>query len=245
MISLCLQTYPDDMGAAGELTELICDLELERREETEFFLVYRKDCPYTIVKAFESRAGAKFGRAKACMARNHAVGWAEGCNMLAMSAFMEMSILYRDGTCRNDGFLLFEPDTVPLLPNWLDVLSDEWERAKRMGKEGIGHWHGSGDTLHMNGNAIFATDFIDRHLNLMGGPGLQGWDYWHRTAYIDLSTDSYYIYQWYGAGSITTEQLAGVQKNGVRPALFHGIKDGSARAAARELLISNDLRVSN
>jgi hypothetical protein len=237
MISLCLQTCPLDMGAAGELVQLICDLEPVQRPETEFYLVYRRDCPYTIIKAFESLAGAKFGRAKACIARNHAVGWAEGCNMLAMSAFMEMSILRQQEVCRNDGFLLFEPDCVPLLPEWLDVLSAEWERAKAMGKEAFGHWHGADETLHMNGNAVFRSDFIDRHLNLMGGPGLQGWDYWHRQAYISLSTDSDYIYQWYGAGSINAEQLAGVQKNGKRPALFHGVKDGSARAAARQLLL--------
>jgi hypothetical protein len=237
MISLCLQCYPGDLTPTGELVDLICALEPQLRPDGEFFLVYRRDCPHTIVKAFEERAGRKFARARACMARNHAVGWAEGCNMLAMSAFMEMSLLQREGMAQNEAFLLFEPDCVPLRPDWLDVLTAAWEHAKALGKEATGHWHQSWNdtsTLHMNGNAIFSTDFYDRHPNLMGGPGLQGWDFWHRESYISLSCDTPAIYQWYGAGTISPEQLAAIEKQGQRPALFHGVKDGSARAAIRQ-----------
>lgn len=240
-ISVCLQCHPGDMTQTGELVDLICDLEPELRKDGEFFLVYRRDCPYAIEKAFEARAARKFARYKACMARNHAVGWAEGPNVLAQCAFMEMSILAQQGICKNEAFLLCEPDCVPMIADWLNVLSAEWERAKSLGKEAVGHWHQmhSPEHLHLNGNAVFRTDFYHRHPNLMGGPGTQGWDFWHRAAYIALSCDSDYIFQLYGCPSITPEQLAGVLKNGVRPALLHGVKDGSARAAVRQLLVAS------
>ena len=241
MISLCLQCCPLDLDATGELVDLICDLEPEKRPDTEFFLCYRRDCPEpALVRAFEERAKRKFGRYKAFMARNFATGHAEGCNALAMSAFMEMSILHSQGICQNEAFLLFEPDCVPMLSDWLDVLSAEWERAKGLGKEAVGHWHQmhSPDHLHLNGNAIFRTDFYNRHPTLHGGPGLQGWDFWHRSAYIALSCDSNYVFQLYGCPTITYEQLEGVLKNGVRPALLHGVKDASARQHIRQKFLA-------
>src|SRR6516164_1571236 len=112
MIALCLQCCPLDLTAAGELIDLIVDLEPRLREDGEFFLCYRRDCSpeWQLIKAFEERASRKFARYKAFPARNFAVGHAEGCNAQAMSSFMEVSILRRQGICQNDGFLLFETD---------------------------------------------------------------------------------------------------------------------------------------
>src|SRR3981189_812413 len=71
MISLTLQCSPIDMDAAVELIQLICWCEHKRREETEFFLVYRKDCPLWLGKEFEKLTSNHFGRSAARMARNH------------------------------------------------------------------------------------------------------------------------------------------------------------------------------
>ena len=49
----------------------------------------------------------------------------------------------------------------------------------------------------MNGNAVFATDFFDRHANLLIGPATMGWDYFYRGHYIEISRDSDLIYQHY------------------------------------------------
>jgi hypothetical protein len=233
VISLTLQACPLDLQEAFELVQLICEIEPKRRPETEFFLIYRKDCPIWIVREFEKLAGRKFGFAKACMARNHAEGWPYGSNMLAASAMMEMTILARQQLCRNDGYLLFEPDCAPLERDWLERLSSEWERAKSLGKEAVGHWHQQGDetTLHMNGNAIFHTMFHERHPDIWVGPGLQGWDYWFREKIIPLSCDSDLIYQHYSRPTITAEELFSIIKNGQHPVFLHGIKDASARRA--------------
>jgi hypothetical protein len=238
MISLCLQCCPVDMDAAMELAELICLLEPERRENTEFFLIYRSDCPYHLAKLFNQEVAKKFGRAEARAARNFAKGWPEGSNMLAASAFIEMSILHRMGSCKNDAFLIFEPDCLPMALDWMDQLSAEWETTKVLGKEAFGHWHQQGgpETLHMNGNAVFRSDFYDLHPTWIVGPGLMGWDYWFKDYLIPISRDSDLIFQHYNRHGITLAELEAISKNGRRPALFHGVKTPDGRQNARKML---------
>jgi hypothetical protein len=221
-----------------DLAKLICELEKEKRADTEFFLVYRKDCDVRLPKFFEHLAGMRFARVKACMARNHDIGWPGGSNMLAASAMMEMSILQRQGICHSPAFLLFEPDCVPLSFDWIDQLAAEWEITKAEGKEAFGHWNMPGsipDNLHMNGNAVFAVNFSDRH-GLLVGAATQGWDFFYRTKLIEVSRDSYAIHQLYSIPSISQSDLEAQTKHGKRPALLHGIKDDSARRGVRNML---------
>jgi hypothetical protein len=239
VISLCLQCCPVDQDAALELTQLICDIEPEKRDDAEFFLCFRKDTPLEVAKLFNAMAKPKFGRAEARMARNFDTGHPAGANMLAASAFIEMSILRRENLCRNEAFLIFEPDCLPMRPDWIDLLSIEWERVKALGKEAFGHWHqvGGPDTLHMNGNAVFKTDFFDKYPNRIVGPGLQGWDYFFREQFIEMSVDSNLIFQQYNTYGISFERIATIEKNGVRPALLHGIKTSDGRAHVRQMLL--------
>jgi hypothetical protein len=240
MISLCLQCWPGDQDAAIELTALIADMEPVRREETEFFLIYRKDCPLALAHYFTAIAAPKFGRVGAYVARNHDEGWAGGCNMLAASAFIEMTLLVRQETCRNTGFLLFEPDCVPLALDWIDQLSAEWDRVCFIGKEAFGHWHQQGDasTLHMNGNAVWRTTFFDEHPTSIIGAATQGWDYFYREKFIEISCDSSLIYQLYNTYGLSLEDFLAIKKNGVRPVFLHGVKDASARHHVRNTLFA-------
>jgi hypothetical protein len=238
MIALCLQTCPVDLEVAMDLARLICEIEPVVRD-SEFVLVYRRDCDVRLPKFFEELAGMRFLRAYARMARNHDEGWPGGSNMLAQSAFMEMSILHQQELITSDGFLLFEPDCIPMTRDWIDRLSDEWEKTKAGGKEAYGHWHQQGDasTLHMNGNAVFATRFFDAHSNIMIGPATMGWDWFYRDHYIGLSRDSNLIYQHYNRYELTQGEWETLAKNGIRPALFHGIKTSHGRELARANLL--------
>jgi hypothetical protein len=235
MIALCLQCWPGDTDVAMDLAKLICELEPKIRD-SEFVLVYRRDCDPRLPKYFETLARMRFKHAYARMAHNHDdSGWPGSSNMLSHSAFMSMGMLHQSGEVKSDGFLLFEPDCVPLTKDWIDRLSDEWDKTKAMGREAFGHWHQQGDesTLHMNGNAVFATRFIDRHQNIMIGPAPIGWDYFFREHYISLSRDSDLIYQNYNRHGLTQDEWLGITKNGIRPALFHGIKTAHGRELAR------------
>jgi len=240
MIALCLQVYPGDTDVAMDLARLICELEPEVRD-SEFVLVYRKDCDIRLPKFFEGLARMRFARAYARMANNHDTGWPGGSNMLAQSAFMAMNMLAWGEEVTSDGFLLFEPDCVPLCLGWIDRLSEEWEKTKALGKEAFGHWHQQGgpETLHMNGNAVFSTRFFDRHSSYMIGPATMGWDYFYREHYISISRDSDLIYQHYNRHEMTQGEWATIGKNGVRPALFHGIKTPHGRELARANLLPN------
>jgi hypothetical protein len=240
IISLCLQCCPLDLTPTFELVQLICDIEKRRHPDSEFFLVYRKDCPLWVTKEFEKMTARRFARVAARPARNHDVGWPGGPNMLAASAFIEMSILHRDGgLCRNEAFLLFEPDCIPLRKDWLDALSEEWERVKANGKECFGHWHHLGaedEGLHMNGNAVFRTSFFDEHPTWIVGSAMQGWDFFYRDKILPVSQDSNLIFQHWNRYGMPVEELDNMTKGGVRPALFHGIKTSEGREYARKFL---------
>ena len=239
MIALCLQTCPMDLDIAMDLAKLICELEPGMRD-SEFVLVYRKDCDIRAHKHFEKLAGMRFARAYARMAYNHETGWPGGSNMLAHSAFMVMNMLSQSGEVTSDGFLLFEPDCIPLQKGWIELLAAEWEKTKALGKEAFGHWHQQGDpeTLHMNGNAVFSCTFIDRHPNILIGPSTMGWDFFYREHYIKLSRDSNLIFQHYNRYEMTQDEWEKVTKNGVRPALFHGVKTEHGRMLARANLLA-------
>lgn len=238
MISLCLQCCPGDMHIAIPLAQLIADIEPIRREETEFFLIYRRDCPPAIERAFFEIAGPKFGRALAAPGRNFDTGHPAGSNMLAASAFLEMNVLRRLGTFTNPAFLLFEPDNAPLTLDWIDQLSAEWDKVAAQGKEAFGHWNqvAGPETLHLNGNAVFRCDWYERHQNLLVGGGMMGWDFFYREQIVQLSCDSDLIYQHYARPCITPEELSDIMKNGHRPALFHGIKCPEYPQIARTFL---------
>jgi hypothetical protein len=235
MIALCLQTYPGDTPQAMDLAKLFCELEPTVRD-TEFVLVYRKDCDIRLPKFFEELAKMRFTRAYARMARNHDVGWPGGSNMLAASAFMEMSLLRQQGLIKSDGFLLCEPDVIPLTRDWIDRLSAEWELTKAAGKEAFGHW--GPPEVHMNGNAVFSITFYDRHPNLMIGSAAQGWDYFYREHYIALSRDSDLILSHWNRHGLTQAEWTELSKNGVVPALFHGVKTEDGRVLARANLLA-------
>lgn len=241
MISLCLQCCPQDLDAAFELTQLIVKIEKHKRPNTEFYLIFRKDCPNWVAHEFIKLANRSFSTAGAYPARNHDTGWPAGSNMLAASAFIEMEVLRRQGVCQNEAFLLFEPDCVPLALDWIDQLCAEWERARSQGRQAVGHWHQQGgpETLHMNGNAIFRVDFFEKNPTTIVGCGTQGWDYWFRDRLIPISCDTYAIFQHYNRPEITLEELEKIEKQGKRPALFHGIKSRTGRQHAEELIFGS------
>lgn len=240
MISLCLQCCPHDDVAAMELALLICDIQRAHpAADGEFFLIYRKDTNPQVSKYFNGIAKPVFARAEARPARNHDVGWPGGSNMLAASAMIEMSLMAREGATKKDGFLLFEPDCIPMTLDWLERLAREWETVKAKGKQAFGHWHQQGgpETLHMNGNAVFRTNFFDQHPTWIVGPATQGWDYWFKDHFIPISCDSDLIFQHYNRYGLTPEEFNAIEKNGVRPALFHGIKTDHGRRVARSVLL--------
>jgi hypothetical protein len=123
--------------------------------------------------------------------------------------------------------------------DWIDQLSAEWDRVKTIPKEAFGHWHQSEhpDWVHMNGNAVWETCFFDKHPNRIIGSSAVGWDFFYREYFLEISVDSNLIFQNWNRYGLTEEEFLEIRKNGVRPALFHGVKTPDGRAHARKMLL--------
>jgi hypothetical protein len=89
----------------------------------------------------------------------------------------------------------------------------------------------------MNGNAVWRTSFFDEHPTTIVGPQGIGWDYFFRDRFIPISMDSNLIFQLYNTYGLEYGAFVTMGKNGVRPALLHGVKDQSAREHARTFLL--------
>jgi len=235
-------------------------MEPEAREDCEVWIVWRKDTGQDLVEECVKVLKPKF-RAKHIRSRNFAKGHPEGSNLLWLTTIEEARAMKlrvkKEQSDQFNGILTFEADCVPLRTTWISDLTREWEEkvinvkvhqdegdirsnlAQQWPRlEAMGHVHQEGtDKEHINGNMIVRLDIFDRYANLRGSPGNIPWDMWHRNVFRKIGVDTNLIFQHYGRPTITVDELPHIRKNGVKPALFHGVKDGSARRHARTLLI--------
>lgn len=227
-----LQVCPLDADAAIELAHLISDLG-ENRQDREFWVINRIDTSATKVRQIVNLLARKF-KAASYPARNHGEGWPAGSNALWYSTMIEAWHRAREGYTAADGILTFEPDCVPLQTNWFDLLQEEWIRTA---KPVVGH----SDGWHINGNAMFDIRLLERHGNVKWTSFENvGWDWLNRQYFMQIGADTNLIYQRYQCGTIREPCWLAIKKNGVRPALLHGVKDGSARALARKHLVPQE-----
>ena len=131
-------------------------------------------------------------------------------------------------------FLPLESDCTPLRPGWISELCEEFRLAQAKNYAAVGHIH-ENPTLHLNGVAIYDSNLW----KIVGGNKLNGsdpqvaYDIYHRNNILPYAYDTPLIMMEYQRPTITAEDLFKPWKNGFEPAMFHGVKDGSARAAVR------------
>ena len=152
------------------------------------------------------------------------------------------------------GVLTFECDSVPLRKDWISALTKEWN-ARVIG---AGEWTpeeedpekgqvvgwpkielmGHEEEDHFNGNAIFRSDFCKRHK--LGFTENLAWDTFNGKLLKRVGIDTNLIYQRYRAKTLRREEVPFLMKNGVVPALFHGVQADVgklARKFVRERLV--------
>jgi len=237
MLGLVLQIIPDELPAAEELVNLITDLEPVPRKDVEFILFTRKDVETVDTRRLVDRLRTKFPRAKGVECWDFATGWPHGPNTMWCALIRQMYNMYRMDEVACDGFLSFEADCIPMKPDWINVLAQAWEKAKAQGKEATGHFHGPDNyaPTHMNGNAIFHTQFWQKHEELTGCHGMQPWDVAFAPTILKVAVDTPVINQWYRMGSFTNADWDYISKTDC--ALFHGVKVPDGRRIAREQLV--------
>src|SRR5260221_6916564 len=229
---LCLQMSPIDALAAVDLAELIADIEDGQPCQCKpaWLVSYRKDTTVTRVHGVESQLCNYFGDVWVAQAREHGNGWPAGPNALWRSTMSDVYRLFEQGKIQAPGVLTFEADCVPMRVDWIDRLDEAY--GKRV-KPVLGNVHGD----HINGNAIFPVTLAKDWPEMMQSPREIAWDYFHKDFLMENGEDTPFITQLYKRKQLTKPEWVGTKKSGERPALLHGIKDGTARAFAREELV--------
>lgn len=236
-LAICLQVYDGDAQLGRRLTELICRIEPKKRSDIEFIVSARRGTNKFTVEDIRKEAATKFENVHVIQGKRFGAGWAMGCNDLWQETMMRVSSLYDTGKITSTGVLTFESDCIPLRPDWLNVLTEEWLEAENAQLEAVGHFHGDPPT-HINGNAIFDARITIHHPELSGSDAQTGWDVHHGQLLMSIGMDTPYIYQLYRIKGITRDKIEELRKQGEIPSIFHGVK-GTAGMEAIESMIDD------
>jgi hypothetical protein len=244
MLALVLQITPEEIPQADELINLITDIEPVVRKDCEFILYTRKDVEVEDYTRLKNRLQTKFSRARAIECWDFATGWPHGPNTMWCCLIRQLFHMRRMDELAADGALSFECDCIPVKPNWINLLAEAWNEAKASGKEATGHFHGGtpgspGSPTHMNGNAIFATNFWDKHQDMTGCHGQLPWDVVFSPIILKVAVDTPRIDQWYRMDHFSQKDWDRIAKTPC--ALFHGVKVPDGRRIAREQLCQTAL----
>jgi hypothetical protein len=232
MVIFCLQVCPTDVTAAIELAQLISDIvPVPDKQSYEWLLAYRRDTPLNRVGMIQTILAKRFTKVSSYRAELHGEGWPAGANALWTSTMLFAARMQT--SCQ--GILTFEADCVPVREDWMPVIMEAY---KSRHKPVVGNLHQSaGLEDHINGNAIWPLKLLDHYPELRQTPAQHAWDYFHRKLLLSLAEDTPAIMQLYARKELSEGEWLGLQKHARRPALLHGIKDGSARQLARNALV--------
>jgi hypothetical protein len=126
----------------------------------EVLIATPKDCE-AAANEIREVIGDQFSKVYTHFVNNHRDGWPIGCNLM----FHDISYhIWTEVPCK--AWYMFEPDNTPIKPNWLNTLSDEYDRVARpfMGVIHPSYWlRGRGtsqerfiqDGTHLIGTSIY------------------------------------------------------------------------------------------
>ena len=229
---LVLQYYNGDIEQVEEQASLICDLEKVRNREVDVMLFRRADAR-EIGKHVTDKLKSKFGEVMSVKCRRvDAKGWPYGPNQM----WSDLIMLMASAPALRDGYYAFLPleaDVVPTRPGWIGELIAEWKQAMARGKAIIGYVHDN-PVPHVNGVAVYAADVYKRggSITLAGGSPQIPYDVRHAKTLLPMTQPTPLIHFKWQMPTVTAAEVF-AERNGVQPALFHGVKDGSARAAVK------------
>lgn len=226
-----LQFYSGDLSAAEELAQLIADLERTRNHDADILLFRRSDCR-EIASTIEEKLKAKFETVhKLACRRTDARGHPWACN----SMFYDLVALLGHGKPYRDDYYAFinlETDAVPTRPGWITELIQEWKGAVEHGKSVIGSYR-TDPFPHINGLAVYPRDILVRSGNkLTGGDPRTAYDIRHANQILPLAQPTALIRCEWRKPTVTEAELFDAPE-GIAPAIYHGVKDGSARAIVK------------
>lgn len=226
------QYFADDKSQFEELCQLIADLERVKNRDADILLFARADAPEPS-HDIRTKLESKFERVlfERCR-RKDAKGHPWGPNAM----FYDMVTLFSQvapWASQYFAFINLETDCAPTRPGWIHELVRAWKNADSSGKACIGFIHDD-VRRHMNGVGVYAIDMWARvgSNKLAGGSPQVPFDIRHADSILPLAVHSPLFRFQYQRPTISAEELFAAH-GGVSPAIWHGVKDGSARAAVR------------
>lgn len=230
---IVLQYYEGDRESAEELGALIADLERVRNKEADILILRRHDAS-DFDRGIRTKLEDKFEKVyfETCRRRD-AKGYPFGPNQMWSDI---VTLIGQVPQWRNNyyAFIPMESDCTPVHPGWIGELIEEFRNARAHNYAAVGHIH-SDPVEHLNGVAVYDSNIW----RIVGGNKLNGsdpqvaYDLYHRRSILPIAFNTPRIMMEYQRPTITAEDLFRPWKDGIEPSMFHGVKDGSARAAVR------------
>lgn len=232
-----IQYWDGDSEAAESLANLIADLERVPNKEADILVFGRhdaKDFSREAMRNLQSKfAAVHFQRCR----RMNANGYPYGANEM----FYDLVHLMAEPRWqqRYFGFINLESDCVPTSPTWINTLCKRAKLAFIDGKLAVGHVCNR-PIEHLNGVAVYSTELLKVFGATAGGRANVAYDWLHAPKILPVAVDCPEIYLEFQRPTISAEALFSERKAGTIPAVFHGVKDSSARTAVRARYITLD-----
>jgi len=100
-------------------------------------------------------AADAFGTAEVCIPDGEdETGWPHSCNYAFKTA-----LIYMGREHPEDAMLWLEPDAVPVQPDWLGAIAEDWEQAQEIGKHFMGAFLPRYPP-HISGVAVYGPDWV-------------------------------------------------------------------------------------
>ena len=224
-----LQYWEGDKADCEDMASLIADLERIKNTNVDILIFPRADAS-PLASGIVSKLQSKFNKVITYPCRRKgAKGYPFGPNEM----FYDLVTLIAQFAPFNKEYYAFinlESDCCPTGPGWIGKLIHEWDEANKSGLPCIGHIQSDHPSPHMNGVGVYSFDFWNRVPagKLNGGAPHVAYDIYHGDSILKLAKDTPLIRLAYRLPTITADKL--FDSGAV---LFHGVKDGSARAIVR------------
>lgn len=231
---IVLQYYNGDVEQVEEIANIMADMERVRNKDADIMLFARHDAnpfPSHIVEKLRTKFD-KVHQVTCRMRDGTTYPFASNCMFYDLVTLLGQ---YREWNQPYFAFINWEADCVPVHPGWIRQLITEFKIAQVHGKHVVGHVQASHSTPHINGLAVYAIDIFSKVPGgaLAGGPLAVAYDMHHGKNLLPLAYDTPLVMFDYRRPTITATDLFHPHKGGIEPAIYHGVKDSSAREAVK------------
>ncbi len=231
---IVLQYYDGDVEQVEEIANIMADMERVRNHDADILLFGRHDArPFP--SHIKEKLRTKFDQVHETVCRSRdgtSYPFASNCMFYDLVTLLGQ---YPQWNQPYFAFINWEADCIPVHPGWIKQLIHEFKIAQVHGKHCIGHIDLKHATPHMNGLGVYAIDIFSKVPGgvLAGGPLAVAYDMHHGKNLLPIAYDSPLIMFEYRRPTITAADLFKPHKGGIEPAIYHGVKDASAREAVK------------